>query len=314
MNTGSSLFQEITEEEIQKILEAALHYKDSFSYRLLEGGLFNTTYLIECPGKGRYVLRLGPVNRHLLLDFEHNLMNAECYVYELCHNKGIPCSQVVYCDTSKKILDRDYMLVHYIESCSLAGAQLPPEEKSRIYRQVGSYMKLFHSIKGEGFGRVSTLLKGHSFDSWYEAVTYEINAVLKKGIHFQLWDDAYQKRLTDFFLQHKGILEKVTAATLLHTDLWEGNVLIKNGSCVGIIDPDRAVFGDVEMEFVSPWMINDDFISGYGAIEHSPDWSTKQKLYQVFFYITDAYVWSCEYNQPQNTAQLLHQIDAILQG
>lgn len=314
MNRESFLFQEVGYEGIQKIMSGALNYTGTFEYRLLDGGLFNTTYLVECEEAIKYVLRLGPVNRHLLLDFEDNLMNAECFVYGLCRQKGIPCSEVVCCDTSKRIIDRDFMIVKYIDSVSLCGADVTEEEKCKIYQEVGRNAKLLHSIQNDHFGRVSEVLQGIKFDSWAEYILFEVRSILNKGRAIQLWDEAYQKHIEQFFYDHRMILDEVKRASLIHTDLWEGNVLIKDGKCVALIDPDRAIFGDVEMEFASPWMINDDFLSGYGEVDHSSSWRIKQKVYQVFFSLIDAYVWKCEYAHPQRTEELLGEIESILMG
>ena len=53
---------------------------------LLSGGLFNTTYRLETVTKTA-ILRLGPVNRHLLLPYERNLMAAEGDILQLMKRK-----------------------------------------------------------------------------------------------------------------------------------------------------------------------------------------------------------------------------------
>ncbi len=242
------------------------------------------------------------------------MMDAECHVYNLCREKGIPCSEVVYCDTSKKIIDRDFMIVKYINSDSLCGAKITEEEKREIYREVGRYTKTLHSIKSNHFGRVSEILQGVKFDSWTEYLLFEVRSILNKGRAVQLWDEMYQKRIEQIFIDSHVTLDEVKCASLIHTDLWEGNVLVKSGNCVAIIDPDRAIYGDVEMEFASPWMINDDFLFGYGEINYSPDWRKKQKIYRIFFCLIDAYVWEFEYGQPQRTKELLDEIDSIIKS
>lgn len=311
MNKESFLFREVTREDIRNITASALCYTGTFEYSLLDGGLFNTTYLVTCEDTAKYVLRLGPVNRHLILEFEHNLMNAECHVYSLCRENGIPCSEVVCCDTSKTIIDRDFMIVKYINGDSLCGAKIAEEEKRSIYREVGKYTKILHSIKNNCFGRVSEVLQGTKFDSWAEYLLFEVRSILNQGKRLGLWDQAYQNRIEQIFIDHRELLNKVTCASLIHTDLWEGNVLARDGKCLAIIDPDRAIYGDIEMEFASPWMITDDFLFGYGAINHSPEWGKKQKIYKIFFYLIDAYVWKCEYGQPKRTKELLDKIENI---
>ena len=125
---GSSLYLEISDQELERLVSETLSAR-LISARILTGGLFNTTYLLDiCQKPGdisgqeggdgggaqRVVLRLGPVNRHLLMPFEHRLMEAETEVYALCETNGIPASQVLAVDTSKKLIDRDFMFVRYI--------------------------------------------------------------------------------------------------------------------------------------------------------------------------------------------------------
>lgn len=73
----------------------------------------------------KLVLRLGPVNRHLLLDFERNLMPAEQCIYRICAQRGIPASNMLVCDTSRDIIDRDYSFVEYIPSLPLSDERCP---------------------------------------------------------------------------------------------------------------------------------------------------------------------------------------------
>lgn len=51
------------------------------------------------------------------------------------------------------------------------------------------------------------------------------------------------------FYQNKALLDEIKESHLLHTDLWEGNVLLDNETLeiAAIIDCDRAVFGDVDL-------------------------------------------------------------------
>ena len=74
----SHIYKELTRTEQEKVVAASLSTRIVHS-RLLTGGLFNTTYLVETVDCGTVVLRVGPINTHLLLPFERNLMEAECH-------------------------------------------------------------------------------------------------------------------------------------------------------------------------------------------------------------------------------------------
>lgn len=133
---NSSLYLELTEKELSDIITSALH-TEALSARLLTGGMFNTTYLVETGEYGNVVLRAGPVNRHLLMPFEHHLMEAEEQVYALCAEYGVPASEILAADTSKTISDRDFMIVRYIPSHPISKVTLEPQDKSRICFDIG---------------------------------------------------------------------------------------------------------------------------------------------------------------------------------
>ena len=64
MNIRSSLFLPLEEEQLRAIVRELLH-TEPIEYRLLSGGLFNTTYFVKTADCGDVILRAGPVNRHL---------------------------------------------------------------------------------------------------------------------------------------------------------------------------------------------------------------------------------------------------------
>lgn len=136
-NRQSNLFQEVSTETIRAIFEHELQENKIWEARLLDGGMFNTTYYVEYGTvHKKAVLRLGPVNRHLVAGFEENLMNAEVYTYSVCRKVGIPCSHVLGCDTSKKVIDRDFMIVEYIPSVAMVNLDLPEEKRQELYFQM----------------------------------------------------------------------------------------------------------------------------------------------------------------------------------
>lgn len=270
--------------------------------KLLGGGMFNTTYYVEYgfPHK-KAVLRLGPVNRHLIAGFEENLMPAEVYVYTICQSIGIPCSNVLCCDTSKSIIDRDFMIVEYIPSIVMLKADLTEEKREKLYVQMERYLSELHQVTGEGFGFVSRICEGKAFGKWSDALIYEVadlsgRLVEANGLSAE---DADNLLLT--FKLNGDLLDQIKMPHLLHTDLWEGNVLLDENTLeiAAVIDCDRAVFGDVDFEFASPWMENSHLKRGYGAVMQmslSRERVKRRRLYQMFFSLLDAYVGYCEYN------------------
>lgn len=304
---SSNLFKELNCDELHNIIGTHFGMERRFGYKLLDGGLFNTTYLITfLPDENKLVLRVGPVNRYLLLPFEHNLMNGEKYAYELCKNIGVPCSDVVVCDTSKTLCDRDYMIVTYIPSVALANIQLPADVTKNLYRQTGIYTHKMHEMTNDRFGRISDISRGIGYDSWSGYLKNEVAQWAGKVIDINLYDTDEIGFIKEMLCRYSDILDEIGTAHLVHCDLWEGNVLISGKDDIynvaAIIDMDRATFGDPDLEFASLWMINDAFIEGYGKAPDTDEHHVlRRKIYQLLFNLLDSYIWFAQYNDTEKS-------------
>lgn len=306
MNINSNLFKELTDNEIRTIIKVNFQTDILSEIRLVAGGLFNTTYKI-CYGidNKNIILRVGPVNRHLLMAFEENLMKAEEYVYEICNKNNIPCSKVLVCDVTKKLINRDYMIVEYIESTALSMCSMNEKEKAEVYKEVGRYISKLHSITNESFGRVSYILAGKTYFTWYDYLISEIDDITGRLQKLHAFTQEEVNNIKLVYEKNKIQLESVTTPTLIHTDLWEGNVLVEKNdnqyNVVGIIDSDRAIFGDVDFEFASQWMINDNFMKGYTVnvsidkVQFSKS-QIKTKIYLILYSLIECYVGLAQYN------------------
>ncbi|MBS6194064.1 MAG: aminoglycoside phosphotransferase family protein [Clostridiales bacterium] len=308
MNYKSSLFKEISSEEIQKIFLHSLGEARIEEAHLLKGGLFNTTYLVSYgEEKKKAVLRLGPVNRHLLMEFEENLMQAEEYVCSVCRKQEIPCSTILACDTSRKIIDRDFMIVEYIPSVVMSEAKkqegkLSEEAEDYICRRTGEYLKKLHQVTGESFGYVSFVLKGQAFDSWGEALCYEADDILRRLEKTGGFTKDEAAAVRKVFYERKELLDEIKTPHLLHGDIWTTNILL-NEDCTEIaalIDGDRASFGDIDFEFGGTWIQNPALKEAYGYEQTGPMTEKREErlwLYRLYYRILEAYVWMIEYNE-----------------
>lgn len=302
MNYQSSLFQEVSAETIREIFNSALLEEEIWETKLLAGGLFNTTYLVEYgPTHQKAVLRLGPVNRHLLMGFEENLIGAEIYVYSICRKIGVPCSNVLAYDTSKRVIDRDFMIVEYIPSVAMVNAELTEAQQNHLDFEIGKQLAKLHQVTGDSFGFVSRIRAGKCFEKWSDAITFEIEDISERLERSGGIRCAEVKALREIFYQSRNLLDEITEPHLLHTDLWAGNVLLNNDTMEisAIIDSDRAMFGDIDLEFSLPWMNNSAIKEGYGLNMQEflrPSRVKRRQLYQMFFCLLEAYVWHSEYN------------------
>lgn len=321
MNTESKLFLPLSPEELEQVMGAVFPDERVRTSRLLDGGLFNTTYRVETTAHD-VVLRMGPVHPELLLPFEENLMAAEAYVDRLCHANGVPASSVLCCDTSHSVIDRDFMVAERIDSIPMSDPSIPESALRDLSVSCGALARRLHEIKGEKFGRVSEILRGRGQDTWGGAVLMEYRNLVAASRKYDVFEDELLKRALAFAEGAVPLLNRVKTPHLAHADLWHGNILVKAQSdqtyaVRAIIDGDRAVFGDVSFDLDSPWMVNDAFLKGYGEIPSafSPKENARKKqVYGLLFALTDAYVWRMEYCNEGNYQSCLAQVKSILAG
>ncbi len=304
MNTKSSLYRELSHKELFDICRKEFGTECDCA-ELLSGGLFNTTYCLMFRDTGKkYVLRAGPVNRQFLLSFEENMMNGEQEVYRLLKGRGIPCSTVVACDTSKSVVDRDYMIVEYIESFPLSDLDEKDARIPELYEEVGRYTRKMHDIVGTGFGRVSHAAAGKLFFGWREYFEDELHSWREQVERYRLYTVEELELIQKAFGKISPYLDEITQPRLVHADLWAGNVLIRREgekfSVAAIIDADRAIWGDPDYDLSSGWMMGDPYLRGYGDISRDAHSALRKKFYQMMYRITDSYVWQVQYNTPEN--------------
>ena len=98
----------------------------------------------------------------------------------------------------------------------------------------------------------------------------------------------------DNFIPNKPI------ASLLHGDLWEGNILFKNKKFVGFIDP-GSFYGHNELElsylrWFNPKFIDENFLDKYNDhIKIDKYYLEYEPIYQLYYSLLNVYLWDRSY-------------------
>jgi len=98
----------------------------------------------------------------------------------------------------------------------------------------------------------------------------------------------------DNFIPNKPI------ASLLHGDLWEGNILFKNKKFVGFIDP-GSFYGHNELEvsylrWFNPKFIDENFLDKYSdRIKIDKYYLEYEPIYQLYYSLLNVYLWDRSY-------------------
>ena len=289
----------------------------------LSGGLFNTTYRLETE-KSKVILRLGPVNRHLLLPYERNLMASEGDILNLLKSKGIPTSDILALDFSREIFDRDVMVVDCLDAVCLSTVEVDKDTEHRLCREAGRLTAMIHQLSAwdlpmipeKPFGRYANVLAGNGGATWKEALLTELAQWRSMAEPAGIFNSFECDRIEEWFHTRSGVLDAVTVPHLVHGDLWYGNILVdKDNNLAAIIDGDRAFFGDPDFEMATGWMISDSFLEGYGrGLDMSEYAVERRRLYKMLLNLEDCYILFCEYSNPEAGAELKQRIlDEITQ-
>lgn len=305
----------LSEKEINAITNK--HFLQNVkTYELLEGGLFNTTYCIELEGTDeKFVLRVEPQSRDKLLPFEENLAQAEAFVCELAKSNDVPANRLVVSDFSKEIIKCSYMIFSYIDGIVLSDKSIKKSSVAQLYKQAGRITREFHKIQGDYYGRVSDSFRGVKYSSWTEFLISELAELQEACVKNKVISAEYFELIQKLFQQGEIYFDTVNEPRLVHCDLWAGNVIVnrEQNEVLALIDTDRCVFGDPDMDLASPWMVNDDFIKGYGVIKQSKEREIKLLYYNLLYAVIDSYVWKIEYRNYLNYKKNLHSVKKLVQ-
>jgi aminoglycoside phosphotransferase (APT) family kinase protein len=301
MMTTLKLFKELKQAEIKAVITDLYGNTARITECwLMEGGLFNTTYHIQTDADhSGLVLRVAPVNRQLLFDFEKSMMSAEPIFFEMLAEKKIPTSEVVHYDNSFNVIEREYILFRYIPSLPMNNPDVPQEAKPALNQRVGEILALMHGIKGDQFGWKRPGGTSELFDRWGTFLKRFASEIAERSANYGVFKDAELSGFTQVF-EDSRVFDQVRQACMVHTDLWEGNVLVQQNEgewgVAAIIDVDRAVFGDPDMEFNSAWALNPDLLRGYGRrLGSSPEANFRRQAYDLLWEFMYAYVWFVQY-------------------
>ena len=110
-----------------------------------------------------------------------------------------------------------------------------------------------------------------------------------------LLDRPWRERVEGLASRLGDLLPAQPPAALLHGDLWTGNILVRGGSLVALIDP-ACYHGDPEVDlamldlFCSP---PPEFRESYGPLE--PGWEERQPIYQLYPALVHVRLWGAGY-------------------
>mgnify|MGYP001304576161 CR=1 FL=1 len=245
-------------------------------------GKFNTSFFVRAGGED-LVLRIAPSRDEVFVFYERDMMRLEPAIHALLRQRTrVPVASIVAFDESHELIERSFMLMERLPGKPLGEA--PQVDFAQVLRQVGEFLAEVHGIGNEKFGYLGAHHPMEGQDSWAAAFALMWRKLIDDIVGVGYYDQGDSRLLLGLLEQHLGLFERPVSARLLHMDIWHQNILVDDlGLVRGLVDWDRALWGDPEIEFAVLdycGIAEPAFWEGYGR---QRDASDEARVRQVFY-------------------------------
>lgn len=278
----------LTGEQIQKITEKIFDTDNCLAnYEELTDGFCNTAYRLTLSDGKRVVLKVAPKKGITMMSCEKGMMQTEVAAMKLAREQGISGVPEVYgYDDSYELCDSIYFVMECLDGESYAAARgnMSEKEQAVVNVQTGEYLAGLNRIKGEKFGHF--WMKELQWEDWFTAFLHLMEAMISDGERESIDIGIPYGELLEKLKQHRRYFDEVREPSFIHWDSWDGNIFIKNGHVIGMIDWERAMWAEGLMEDRFRYHTkNEDFMRGYGFDGLTESQKIRCAWYDIYLYL-----------------------------
>ncbi len=162
-----------------------------------------------------------------------------------------------------------------------------------MLRQTGTYLRQLHSLTAQhclgrhAYGYLGEHRPMEPQPTWFQAFEVMWTKLLKDVQACGAYDADEAAAARDLLDCHRGAFEHVVEPRLLHMDIWAENILVDEGGHVtGLVDFDRALWGDPEIEFAVLdycGISEPAFWEGYGSARDESPMAQIRRLFYLLY-------------------------------
>ena len=276
-----------SEETIIGMAKMAFPDKQIAEIKELPEGMCNVTYDITFEDGSESILKIAAKDRRGNTSNEVNLMLAEINAMKLvAENCSFKVADILYYDTGNTICDGNYFFMEKLEGDNffLVREGMSEEVIAIINTEIGKISRELSNIQNSEFGFLG---EDKRYESLFKFVKHMLENLLsdaqKRDIDILYDEQTFLNQLEN----DKSAFETIHKASLVHWDMWEGNVFVKDGHVSGIIDWERALWGEPFMDDRFRMHNREKhFLEGFGQISFSEDELKRIRWYDIILYLT----------------------------
>lgn len=276
-------------EKIEEICKLAFGEKEIIEILELKEGMCNVAYMITFSDNAKVVLKIASSGNLGYMRNEQNLMVTEVQAMKIAKSKGIKgVADVLFYDDTLKICDGKYFFMSALNGMNYFNVKerFRKEEIENVSREIGELQKELKNIENNFFGIVGAENK---FDTLFDFFKNLFLNVIEDGKDVNVEISVDFENLISKLEEEKNIFDEVKKATLVHWDMWEGNIFVKDKKIVGVIDWERAMWADPFLDDrFREHTRTVEFLDGFGIDELSENEIRRIQWYDLFLYLTMA--------------------------
>ncbi|XEC94378.1 phosphotransferase family protein [Paenibacillus tarimensis] len=273
----------INQKDLNRIIRNAFDCDVKTGTELTDGWA-NAAYSLELSDGRSVVLKVAPPKGVKLMRYERNMMKTEVEIMKHFGASGdVPVPRIHFYDESESILPVPYFIMEKLHGYpyNKASDTMTPEQREKVERRLGELNRRINDVKGSRFGLYA--FESPHDGSWREAFRWLIGGVLEDGREAGVVLPAQYEEFEREIDQRLPALDGVSEPSLVHWDLWAGNVFVLGGEITGLIDFERALWGDPLIEhYFSHFGNSTSFEQGYGISTMEEDARIRRCLYDLY--------------------------------
>lgn len=275
-----------SDENIKRMYTNAFHKpSDNIIIKKLSGGLKNSVYLID-DMETKVVLKVSPIDESKMISVDRGILWWEARMLDKMSSIGISVPKLLYYDDSLNYCSSPYIFMTYIDGQNYLECKDDLEQSiiNNIEFELGILSSKICDIKGEKYFLPSNPYK--NFKNNYEFIGYLFEMLLNDAvmINLDLNKDDYNN-IRNILVAFEDSLNNVSNLCLCHTDIWDGNILIKNGKVAGIVDFSDLYYCDELLTFyfhTIDGVISENFLRGFNNKKLSNDENIRIEIYRMY--------------------------------